>query len=77
MSRSRSRAAAHTVVRLCGDLARFAAAVVRSHAHLAAENCAGFLTVTALPRSESSVDFTTNIALSELWREADSRRITD
>jgi hypothetical protein len=38
MSRSRSRAAARTVVRLCGDLARFAAAVVRSHAHLAAEN---------------------------------------
>jgi hypothetical protein len=38
MSRSRFRAAARTVVHLCGDLARFAVAVVRSHGHLAAEN---------------------------------------
>jgi transposase InsO family protein len=38
MSRSRFRAAAHTILRIFGDVSRFASTAVRSHAQLAAEN---------------------------------------
>lgn len=38
MSLPRLRDTAATVLRLCGDVARFGSAAVRSHAHFAAEN---------------------------------------
>ena len=38
MSRSRSRAAALTTLRIIGDVTRFASAAVRSRAQVAAEN---------------------------------------
>jgi hypothetical protein len=38
MSQSRSRAAVVTFLRIVGDVARFASAVARPHARLAAEN---------------------------------------
>jgi len=78
MSRFRSRAAARTVVRLCGDLARFAAAVVRSHTHLAAENLflkkqlAFYVERQVKPRR---ADDATRIALIALSRLVDWRRI--
>jgi len=78
MSRSRSRDAIRIVVRLCGDLARFAAAAVRSHAHLAAENL--FLKKQLALYVERQVkarraDDATRIALIALSRLVDWRRI--
>ena len=78
MSRFRSRAAARTVVRLCGDLARFAASVLRSQAHLAAENL--FLKKQLALYVERQVrprraDDATRIALIALSRLVDWRRI--
>jgi hypothetical protein len=78
MSRFRSRAAARTVVRLGGDLARFAASGVRSHAHLAAENL--FLKKQLALYVERQVrprraDDATRIALVALSQLVDWRRI--
>ena len=78
MSRSRFRAAARTVVHLCGDLARFAVAVVRSHGHLAAESL--FLKKQLALYVERQVkprraDDATRIALVALSRLVDWRRI--
>src|SRR5262249_48269306 len=76
MSRSRARAAARTVVRLCGDLASFAAAAVRSHGHLAAENLflkkqlALYVERQVKPRRADDATRITLVALSRLgeWR---------
>src|SRR5262249_47670715 len=78
MSRSRFRAVAGTLVRLCSDVARFVAAAVRSHAQLAAENLflrkqlALYVERRVKPRR---ADDATRIALVALSRLVDWRRI--
>lgn len=78
MSRSRSRAAARTVLRIIGDLGRFASTAVRSHAQLAAENL--FLRKQLALYVERQVkprraDDATRIVLVALSRLIDWRRV--
>jgi putative transposase len=76
MSRSRSRAAAAIVLRLCGDGTRFVSAALRSHTHLAAENLflrkqlALYVERQVKPRRADDATRMTLVALSWLvdWR---------
>jgi len=78
MIQSRSRAAVRTVVRLAGDAIRLLSTVVRSHAHLAAENLflrkqlALYVERQLKPRR---ADDATRIALVALSRLIEWRRI--
>src|SRR5262245_5566413 len=78
MSRSRSRAALLTLLRVLGDVARFFSAIVRSHAQLAAENLflrkqlALYVERQVKPRRGDEATRIVLIALSRLidWRRA-------
>ena len=78
MSRSRFRAAARTILRILGDVPRFASTAMRSHAQLAAENL--FLRKQLALYVERQVkprraDDATRIVLVALSRVIDWRRV--